>query len=220
MIKRDGFDSNDIDCVKKFANSIREYLKVYDDNINDALVIVNIGTDRATGDCLAPMIGQKLKDLKLKNVYVYGNLDNPVHAKNLDEILDIIHNKFKKPFIVAIDACLGRLESIGKITIKNESIKPGSGVNKELTPVGDVSIVGIVNVGGFMEIMILQNTRLSLVMKLVNIISEGLEIVLKEMFDIKEIEEIAVDKEQSIETFNIKEFLHKVTNKKVRVVFR
>ncbi|MNE77605.1 hypothetical protein D3C80_1739330 [compost metagenome] len=31
---------------------------------------------------------------------------------------------------------------------------------------GDISIYGIVNVGGFMEYMVLQNTRLSLVMRM------------------------------------------------------
>jgi hypothetical protein len=34
--------------------------------------------------------------------------------------------------------------------------------------------MGIVNVGGFMEYMILQNTRLSLVMKMAEIISAGI----------------------------------------------
>jgi putative sporulation protein YyaC len=220
MVKRDSFDSKDIDCVERFVDGLKEYLKAYDDNTHDALVIVNIGTDRATGDCLAPMIGNKLKDLKLRNVHIYGNLDNPVHAKNLDETLDNIHNKFDNPFIVAIDACLGRLENIGKITISNDSLNPGAGIGKELTPVGDMSIVGIVNVGGCMELIILQNTRLSIVMKLANIMAEGLEVVLREMFEIKVIEEVAVDREQSVETFNVVEFLHKITNRKIKLVFR
>jgi putative sporulation protein YyaC len=220
MVERDSFDSKDTDCVERFVDGLKDYLKAYDDNIHDALVVVNIGTDRATGDCLAPIIGHKLKDLKLRNVHIYGNLDNPVHAKNLNETLDIIHNKFDNPFIIAIDACLGRLENIGKITISNESINPGAGVGKKLTSVGDMSIVGIVNVGGCMEFMILQNTRLNLVMKLAGIIAEGTETVLKEMFETKVIEEIAIDKEQSVEMFNVKEFIHKVTNKKVKLVFR
>lgn len=219
MNNKNSYNSKDIDCLESYCDGLRKYLKEYDNTKHDALVIVNIGTDRATGDCLAPMVGQKMKDIKLNNVYIYGNLDNPVHAKNLDENLNDIHNKFTNPFIIAIDACLGKIENIGKITIRNESINPGAGVDKELTPVGDMSIVGIVNVGGFMEIMILQNTRLSLVNKLANIIAEGLEIVLKEMFEPIITEEIAINKEPSIEIFSIKEFLHKVTNKKVKLVF-
>ena len=35
-------------------------------------------------------------------------------------------------------------------------------------------IIGIVNVGGFMEYLVLQNTRLSLVMRMADVISTGL----------------------------------------------
>ncbi|MDD4779169.1 MAG: spore protease YyaC [Tissierellia bacterium] len=214
------FNSDDINCLEDYINGLREYIKEYDINKHDALVIVNIGTDRATGDALAPIVGNKLKDLKLKNVCIYGNLDNPVHAKNLDKTLNEIHNKFINPFIIAIDACLGRLESsIGKITISKGTINPGAGVGKKLTPVGDISIVGIVNIGGCIEMMVLQNTRLSFVMKLANIIADGLAVVLREMFETEIIEEIAVDKEQGVEVFSIKEFLHKILSKKVKLVF-
>jgi len=58
------------------------------------------------------------------------------------------------------------------------SIKPGSGVNKDLAPVGDIYITGIVNFGGFMDYLILQNTRLSIVMKMADIISMGIRYVL------------------------------------------
>ncbi|UZM99598.1 DUF1256 domain-containing protein [Lysinibacillus sp. MHQ-1] len=37
---------------------------------------------------------------------------------------------------------------------------PGKAVKKELPPIGDISIKGIVNIGGFMEMLVLQNTRL------------------------------------------------------------
>ncbi|MNT94758.1 hypothetical protein D3C72_2365110 [compost metagenome] len=47
-------------------------------------------------------------------------------------------------------------------------MKPGAGVGKDLPPVGDYNIVGIVNVSGFMEYFVLQNTRLSLVYQLKN----------------------------------------------------
>ena len=41
--------------------------------------------------------------------------------------------------------------------------KPGAGVNKDLPPVGDLYITGVVNVGGFMDYLVLQNTRLYLI---------------------------------------------------------
>lgn len=145
----------------------------YDESYSD-IVIVCIGTDRATGDCLGPLIGYKVKDMKYENVHVYGTLDEPVHAKNLGEYIQQL-NKYEKPFIIAIDACLGRLERIGFINIKDGPLSPGSGVNKNLPAIGNINITGIVNVGGFMEIMILQNTRLSIVMNMANLIANGLK---------------------------------------------
>ena len=52
-------------------------------------------------------------------------------------------------------------------------IKPGAGVKKNLPPVGDMHITGIVNLGGFMEYIVLQNTRLSLVMNMAETISSA-----------------------------------------------
>lgn len=139
------------------------------------LIILCIGTDRSTGDSLGPLVGAQLQNMNLQNAMVYGTLDNPVHAVNLQDTIDHIHSEYTKPFILAIDACLGRSESVGSIRIKEGPLQPGTGVNKELPNVGNIQIVGIVNVGGFMEYMVLQNTRLSLVMKMAQIISRGIK---------------------------------------------
>lgn len=141
---------------------------------NQPVVIFCIGTDRSTGDSLGPLIGTKTMEKGLSHFHVYGTLDEPIHAVNLLEKIDMIKEKYKDPFIIGIDACLGRLKSVGMITIGEGPIKPGAGVNKELTPIGDMHITGIVNVSGFMEFFVLQNTRLSLVMKIANTISNGI----------------------------------------------
>jgi putative sporulation protein YyaC len=47
-------------------------------------------------------------------------------------------------------------------------------VNKELPEVGELHITGIVNVAGFMEYFVLQNTRLGLVMKMADVIAASL----------------------------------------------
>jgi len=63
--------------------------------------------------------------------------------------------------------------SIGYITVGEGPLKPGAGVNKELPQVGDAYITGVVNVGGFMEYLVLQNTRLSLVIRMADAIARG-----------------------------------------------
>ncbi|WP_199616911.1 spore protease YyaC [Paenibacillus alkalitolerans] len=139
-----------------------------------ALVIVCVGTDRSTGDALGPLVGSKLA--KSSRIPVYGTLDEPVHAMNMTDRLNSISAMYRNPFIVAIDACLGQLSSVGCIQAAEGPVKPGAGVNKELPPVGDYHVTGIVNVGGFMEYFVLQNTRLSLVMNMADVISDSIRI--------------------------------------------
>ncbi|MEW9053348.1 MAG: spore protease YyaC [Neobacillus sp.] len=138
------------------------------------VVFVCIGTDRSTGDSLGPLVGTLLEDKKLKGFYVYGTLDEPIHAVNLEERLKEITIKHDHPFIIGIDACLGRLKNVGAIQVGDGPVKPGAGVNKELPAVGDIHITGIVNVSGFMEFFVLQNTRLNLVMKMAKTIANGI----------------------------------------------
>lgn len=144
-------------------------------NPRNPLIVLCIGTDRSTGDSLGPLVGSKLQAAGLEKVEIYGTLDDPVHAVNLKETIERIRARYQQSFILAIDACLGRAESVGFISIKKGPLQPGTGVNKELPAVGNAQIVGIVNVGGFMEYMVLQNTRLSLVMKMAEIIGTSLQ---------------------------------------------
>ena len=137
-------------------------------------VLLCIGTDRSTGDCLGPLIGSKIQSAARDYFHVYGTLDDPVHASNLKEKMDQIYSRFEDPCIIAVDACLGSIENVGHINIGDGSLQPGAGVHKELPAVGDIHITGIVNVGGFMEFLVLQNTRLNIVMKMADLISGGL----------------------------------------------
>lgn len=91
---------------------------------------------------------------------VVGTLENPLHALNLDSTIQQLHHHTTKPFIIAIDACLGSEQNVGHIAVQNGPILPGKAVKKELPPIGDISVKGIVNIGGFMEMLVLQNTRL------------------------------------------------------------
>jgi putative sporulation protein YyaC len=157
---------------------------------NPEVVVLCVGTDRSTGDCLGPLVGHRLsKNYSMMNIHVFGTLKEPVHAKNLDEKMNYIFNNIRNPFIIAIDASLGKMENIGNINLYNGPLFPGAGVNKNLQPVGDISITGIVNMSGFMEYIVLQNTRLSLVMEMAEIISLSLYISIKNM---KQVERILI----------------------------
>lgn len=51
---------------------------------------------------------------------------------------------------------------------------PGLALNKNLPPIGNMSITGVVNISGSFEFMVLQNTRLYTVMSLADSISNGI----------------------------------------------
>ncbi|MEG0260222.1 MAG: spore protease YyaC [Lysinibacillus sp.] len=127
---------------------------------HERLVFCCIGSDRCTGDSLGPLAGSHLTKSISFPYEVIGTLEKPLHALNLHETVEHLNNQSIKPFVVAIDACLGNDKSIGNIAVHTGPLFPGKAVKKELPPIGDLSIKGIVNVGGFMEMLVLQNTRL------------------------------------------------------------
>ncbi|MDD3173857.1 MAG: spore protease YyaC [Herbinix sp.] len=134
---------------------------------NKTIIFLCIGSDRATGDCLGPIIGYKLsKYKKYHNYVVYGTLEDPVHAKNLKDTIEMIYQTHLDAYIIAIDASLGKSNHIGYITLGEGPLKPGAGVDKDLPEVGDIFITGIVNFSGFLDNMLLQTTRLNVVMSM------------------------------------------------------
>lgn len=141
---------------------------------NRPIIFLCIGTDRSTGDSLGPIVGHKLRNLKSTNIFIYGSLLNPVHSKNLETTLEKIQLSYKKPYIVAIDACLGSVNNVGKIFISNSPLKPGLALNKVLPEVGDISITGNVNISNGFDFIMLQNTRLYTVVKMADTISNGI----------------------------------------------
>ncbi|GAM13288.1 spore protease YyaC [Mesobacillus selenatarsenatis] len=158
-------------AAEKLASEILDHLPNFSTR---PIVFVCIGTDRSTGDSLGPLIGTLLQEKEIAPYHVYGTLDDPIHAVNMDAKLAEIKQKHFNPFIIGIDACLGRLKSVGSIQVGDGPVKPGAGVNKELPEVGNMHITGIVNVSGFMEFFVLQNTRLNLVLKMAKTIANGI----------------------------------------------
>ncbi|WP_051663212.1 spore protease YyaC [Alicyclobacillus macrosporangiidus] len=137
------------------------------------IVVVCVGTDRSTGDAFGPIIGTKLQHST--DVTVYGTLDEPVHAVNLGATLERLQKKHgRRPFVLAVDACLGRFDHVGQIILEEGPLRPGAGVKKSLPEFGDFTLTGVVNVCGFMEYFVLQNTRLGVVMRMTDTVVEAL----------------------------------------------
>lgn len=108
------------------------------------IVILCIGTDCSTGDAFGPIVGSLLK----KNHFhfpVYGTIENPVDALNLNETILFIQQKYNNPFILTIDASLGKKAQIGSLYFKMGSMIPGKAASKKLPKVGDAQLCAVVN---------------------------------------------------------------------------
>ena len=159
-----------------FGRAFGEVLRAYEGTYCKA-VILCVGTDRITGDSLGPLTGYKLLPLFNKLASppaLYGTLETPVHALNMGDFVSDIYKKYSAPLVVVIDASLGLPRHIGRLTLKQGGIYPGSAVGKKMPAIGDISVTGVVNYYHCPEYSILQNTRLNTVMKMAEVISDGI----------------------------------------------
>ena len=113
------------------------------------LVFLCIGSDRVTGDCLGPYIGHQLSRQELKNIFIYGTLKQPVHALNLEQMIRHIKKYHPDALVIAIDASLGQKKHLGYVTIVARDIAA-------------------------LEQLTLQTTRLSTVVSVADVITEGI----------------------------------------------
>lgn len=149
---------------------VAEFIRKY---ITKDTVIVCIGTDKCVGDCLGPLVGTLLEE-KYFPIPVYGTLQFPIHALNLDKRLSEIKRAHPTSQIIGIDACLGDINSIGEIHSRDYPIHPGKGVGKSLPDVGIASIIGIVDSSDNAEFFTSRSIRLHLVFEMAKVISLGL----------------------------------------------
>lgn len=166
--KKFKFALTDRDLILKIKEIIKKY------NYEDLRpVFVCVGSDLVVGDCLGPLVGTMLKNIK-GSPYVYGSLNMPVTAKEVNSVGKYMIKTHKKSFIIAIDAGVGIRSDVGKIVVSGSGLKPGLGVNKKLEDVGDLSIVGVVAEKTPNNTKLFNYTRLNLIYNMATAITEGL----------------------------------------------
>lgn len=148
-------------CVQWKLNSLLLELIRGVEKRYSGVTVVCIGTDRSTGDSFGPLTGHMLSRLSLIDFSLFGTLECPVHALSLPDVMSSIDTL--NTLVVAVDAGVGDPEMVGSIGLCGEPVKPGSGLGKELPSVGDVSVTGIVAMGGIAPFVMLQNAPLGLV---------------------------------------------------------
>ncbi len=126
------------------VETIAKKLKTLAGNPSCAPVILCIGSDRVTGDCLGPLVGHILTEKLNAPAFVYGSLFSPVTALNLVETERFIREKHPNSLLIAVDSSLGNECDIGSVRVIGDGIYPGAAVGKSLPKVGDVSVTATV----------------------------------------------------------------------------
>jgi putative sporulation protein YyaC len=95
-----------------------------------------IGTPQVTGDALGPLVGSMLLQHDLSpHINVVGTLGSPVTSSTYSRQLELLR---KDAFVIAVDATVGN--KLWTYEIAEEPTRPGGALNKELQPVGDISV--------------------------------------------------------------------------------
>lgn len=136
LCKRLDYKRNQINITAMVEFIMNEFKK----SNKEEIIIVNIGTDKCTGDSFAPFLGSYLEE-KEYPIKFYGTLENPIHALNIHREVDEINSIHKNAFIIALDSAMSSIADVGNIVIRNKPIEAGAGVGKNLPSVGDVSII-------------------------------------------------------------------------------
>lgn len=167
----------------EIANFIKDY-------IDENTVIVCIGTDKCIGDALGPLVGTMLKEKRFPYP-VFGTLEEPIHALNLEKRVNKVKDLYPKANIIGVDACIGKKKEIGQIQARDFPIRPGEGAGKKLSEVGTVSIVGIVIDSDEDMLFAYRNIRLSFVMAMSKCIVDSLTYATYMQSKLQESEKVA-----------------------------
>lgn len=155
-----------------FSTALNNHLTYLNKKYED-IVLLCIGTDKITGDCLGPLVGSKLKQQNFPYP-LYGTLEKPLHAGNLPSQLPKISAIHPDACILAIDAAVGTQNHIGLVSLSCQPLFPGKGISRPLFPIGNISITGIINEASSSSEILLPYTSLYLVDCLATYISNGI----------------------------------------------
>lgn len=144
-------------------------------------VILCIGSDLAIGDSLGPIVGTMLQQNGTERYsFIYGTLRQPVTAKEIKYLGEFLRKTHPDSPVIAIDAAVGEPSELGLIKLTDSPLRPGSGANKSLGKVGDVSVLGIVGEKAGFSYSMLNLTRLGGVFRMAQTVSRALALYLGE----------------------------------------
>jgi putative sporulation protein YyaC len=170
---------------QQISDYLVELIREHNYQRNRPVVFLCIGSDYYIGDALGPLIGSALS--VHPEIEVWGTLEMPVYANNLDETIMLIRTRYKNPLLICIDAGIGKKEQVGYIEVRRGGLRAGSSIGHKFPLIGDISIIGIVNHGHYIGYSNLQNISLKMVLSMSKAITEAIEDVCKMPYIFKKI---------------------------------
>lgn len=135
-------------------------------------ILVCIGTDAVMGDSLGPLVGSLCEERLLGKTFVYGTCGRPLTATDVDSLVGFLKKVHPYRKILAVDAAVGNADEVGCVKICDAPLRPGAGVEKKLSQVGDASLIGVVAAKS-PSTTNLERVRLSRVYRIAKIIADG-----------------------------------------------
>lgn len=107
-------------------------------------VVLCVGTVNVLGDSLGPKVGDRLVEKFNVDAYVYGRTARPVNGLNYLTYVEHIKRHHPDSIVIAVDACLGSKEDVGRVKYTAKGLRAGAALNKKLMTFGDLGILGVV----------------------------------------------------------------------------
>lgn len=163
----------------KFVQDLQKNIYQYRNQKFSDIVILCIGTNKLIGDSIGPVVGQKLKEEKMKEkVCIYGDLKKSINFKNAKTVLEKIFKSYEKPFIITIDSALGIQTMINKIVVNKGIIRIGKSLGRSICYPSHITIKGVVgeNKNTYEDnIKILNEVKPELISDLSDIMVDGIK---------------------------------------------
>ena len=134
-------------------------------------IFLCVGNSNVVADCFGPLVGEILTK-KYGISGVFGNLENNITSKNINQIYQMIKLKYPNKKVVIIDAALSESNNVGLVNFLNTGCVPACFTNFKI--MGDYSILGLTNVKGVNGLMFLKTVKFNMVLNMAKFVAESI----------------------------------------------
>lgn len=165
----------------KFVNKLSENINDLNYNYSN-IIILCVGTRNIIGDSIGPIIGTNIKKIENEYIKIFGTLQETVNFINAREIVTSLYNDYENPYIITIDAALGK--NVGDISVSKGYIKLGKALEKNICFYSNINIKCIVGKSTNLKISNineLNKVSINTINTMASIVTCGIEDVLKKI---------------------------------------